>query len=432
MVVRLTFKQASGCGASRTAQVDTLRVRVSYGIDTTTQTTSYTNDGRQDLKGPNNETIRNQGFWGSMQSQGAPNIQGDAYMTKYDTRTGVLNASYDPDQFYQYGIDMPAGSSNGRVWVYDPGFCDVSSSLGTGESWTIGGSNGAATPAPISSWFDLYDTNATPYDTADDTAVASFGNTYRRSNYQDLTARTAGGSGSVTGNPPDCRGLSWHDGWVLLASGLSGGGGGKTYRIHTYSTDASSPNDQNSSTALNSFSFFANASGGTPRIYGIGSMEAYVRLPGGQATEFYLSQIDSVHAGKTMVIDLWDPGDTGNLSASLEILMPTASSYVPATFSYTAAQGSGAASSCNARAGTNVTSVTTNTGGTSLFNGCWVTITIPLPTNYSAPHPSSDSVTSEGGWWKIRYTMGGASSSFSTDLTTWKVAIRGNPVHLVP
>src|SRR5207344_277598 len=101
----------------------------------------------------------------------------------------------------------------------------------------------------------------------------------------------------------------------------------------------------------NSFSFFAKASGGTPRIYGIGSMEAYVRLPGGQATEFYLAQIDSVHAGKTMVIDLWDPGDTGNLSASLEILTPTASNYVPATFSYTAAQGSGAASACNSRSG---------------------------------------------------------------------------------
>jgi hypothetical protein len=27
--------------------------------------------------------------------------------------------------------------------------------------------------------------------------------------------------------------------------------------------------------------------------------------------------------------------------------------------------------------------------------------------------------------------MGGSTSSFSTDLTTWQVNIRGNPVHLV-
>ena len=77
-------------------------------------------------------------------------------------------------------------------------------------------------------------------------------------------------------------------------------------------------------------------------------------------------------------------------------------------------------------------SIQTNSGGSSKFNGCWVTITIALPSTYSAPHPASDGVTAESGWWKIRYTMGGASSSFSTDLTTWKVSIRGAPVHLVP
>ena len=40
-------------------------------------------------------------------------------------------------------------------------------------------------------------------------------------------------------------------------------------------------------------------------------------------------------------------------------------------------------------------------------------------------------MSGEDGWWKIRYTMGGSTSSFSTDLTTWQVNIRGNPVHLV-
>jgi hypothetical protein len=60
-----------------------------------------------------------------------------------------------------------------------------------------------------------------------------------------------------------------------------------------------------------------------------------------------------------------------------------------------------------------------------------VNIEIPLPITYDAPHPSSDTVATEGGWWKIRYNMSGATTSFSTDLTTWEVAVRGNPVHLV-
>ena len=162
-------------------------------------------------------------------------------------------------------------------------------------------------------------------------------------------------------------------------------------------------------------------------------MEAYIRLPGGQASEFYLAQIDAVHAGRQVQIDLWDPGDTGALSASLEILQPTATTYSPMTFSWTSAKGTtnAGASACTGLSGTNVTSVVTNTGGSSRFNGCWLTITVVLPTTYTAPHPSGDSVTAEEGWWKIRYTMGGATTAFSTDLTGWKVTIRGNPVHLV-
>ena len=78
-----------------------------------------------------------------------------------------------------------------------------------------------------------------------------------------------------------------------------------------------------------------------------------------------------------------------------------------------------------------MTSVTTNTGGTSLFNGCWLTIEIPLSTNYSAPLPANDTVATEGGWWKIRYNMSGSTSSNSTDMTTWQVSLRGSPVHLV-
>jgi hypothetical protein len=162
-------------------------------------------------------------------------------------------------------------------------------------------------------------------------------------------------------------------------------------------------------------------------------MEAYVRLPGGQASQFYLARIDSVYAGRTVEIELWDPGDTGRLSAQLEILQPTSTGYQPISFNWSSAVGTSAnsASNCGGRSANGVSSVTTNTGGNSQFNGCWLTIEVTLPNSYTAPHPSSDSVTSEGGWWKIRYTMGGDDDDYSTDLTVWKVSIRGSPVHLV-
>lgn len=426
--VRLTFARTGACQTNNArAQVDYLQVRVTHRTDTTTQVTTYSNDGQVDIQDPYGNNLRRQNFWGSMQSQGAPNIQGDAFMTYYNKRTSTTNAAYDPDAYYQYGVELPAGATNGKLWVFDPGFCDTSTSAGVGENWTIGGSNGYGSPRPVSSFFQVYDTNNTPYDYGDDALVGSFGNDYRQASYQDLTARQGS---SVTGSPPDCRGNAWHDRWVQLASGLTGGSGGTTYRIHTFSTDPSSPTDQLSTTALNNFSFFAEASGGTPKVYGIGAMEAYFRLPANQTSDFYMAQIEAVHAGKTMVIELWDPGDTGSLAATLQVLKPTPSGYVPADFSFTASRGSVDATSCDGLSGTNVTSVVTNTGGSSRFNGCWLTITIPLPTNYTAPLPSTDTIATEGGWWQMRYIMGSGSGN-ATDLTTWKVSIRGNPVHLV-
>jgi hypothetical protein len=35
----------------------------------------------------------------------------------------------------------------------------------------------------------------------------------------------------------------------------------------------------------------------------------------------------------------------------------------------------------------------------------------------------------QSGWWKIRYNMTGNGTS--NDVTTWKVQIKGNPVHLI-
>ena len=413
LTVRLTFNKQS-CGSGRYARVDTLQV----------QATSQA--GPRPVYAPDGTLLAPQNFWGAMQSQGAPNIQGDAFMTKYQSRSpSSLNgvdsdqdpdAYFDPLTYYNYGVDIPANATNGEVWLFDPGFCEVSTSQGTGESWTVGGSNGYSSAQPVSAFYELYDKIDPPYSPSD-VPVASSGNTFKDLSLDDSTLGGSNGSGS-------CQGLAWHDGWWRLASGLTGGPDGTTYRLHTH-TDGS---DQNNTTALNAFAIWATATGGTPSVYGNGAMEAYVRLPGGQASQFYLAQIASVHAGKTMQIDLWDPGDTGALSASLQILQPTSGGYVPASFTYTTSRGTtdSGASSCPASG--SGTSVTTNTGGNSLFNGCWLRITIVLDDNYAAPTPPGET---QGGWWKIKYTMGGSTSSYSTDLTTWKVQILGNPVHLI-
>ena len=429
--IRLTAVKGT-CATMPTVNVDMLDVRVTWDMATTTTTTTLQNTAVSPPAGQSAIT-RPQGIWGAMQSQGAPNVQGDAFMTKYDTRTSVANgnhgttpdATYDYADYYNYAVEIPAGGG-GTLWIYDPGFCDTDGS-GTGEYWTVGAPNGYGSShnqaQPISAFYDLYDTHNTLADESDDGApIWSSGTAYRRMQYDDNVIYNASGD---TPSFADCSTFAWHLGWVQVATGLAAG----TYRLHTYSTDTSSLNDQNNSTGLNTFALYASASGGTPKIYGIGAMEAYVHLPSNTTSEFYLAQIDAVHAGKTMEINLWDPGDTGNLSAVLQILQPTGSGFTPVAFNWKAVTGSASGlSSCTSMAGgTGVFSVTTNTGGTSLFNGCWLTIDVALPTTYTAP---VDPATGQNGWWKIRYTMG-SGSGFATDLTTWKVDIKGNPVHLV-
>lgn len=415
-----------GCSTTR-INVDRLEVRVAYRLDTSTTTTTLVQNAPVPPPAGQAAITRPQRFWGAMQSKGAPSIQGDIYMTYYDARTSSTNQFYDPDAYYHYAVEIPSGGG-GSVWVFDAGFCDASSSVGTGEYYTLGGVNGSSTINPVSSYFELRNLGADLLNPADDTFVASAGTDYQGMDYQDKPARTAAGLSTDTGTA-DCAAVSWHYGWRLLASGLGAG----TYAIHTDSNSSGDPDNQNQQTALNAFAFYAASTSGSPRIYGLGAMEAYVRLPGGQASEFYFAQIDQVHAGKTMEVNLWDPGDTGALSADLEILYPTGNSmqpYLPATFTYRGervSNSSGASSTCNGQAGT-ATHVVTNTGGTSLFNGCWLRIEIELDPNYSAP---IDPVSGEPGWWKIRYRMGGSTTSFSTDLTTWQVNMRGNPVHLV-
>jgi hypothetical protein len=419
--VRLVWHDGgTSCPVSRGVRVGEIEARADYDYTSTSSSVEAV-----DVADPDGVTLAPQGFWGALQSQGAPNIQGDAYMTYYDTRTGTDNADYTPESYYQYGIEFPAASSGGEVWLYDPGFCHVDTDKGTGEYYTFGSPNGSSDFNAVSTFYDLWDTRNTPYDTTDDVLVYGSNSDYRRLRVHDPQLDLS----NALDNTADCDGLAWHNDWVRIADGLAGD---RTYRLHTYSTDPNSGNDQRSVTGLNAFAIWADASGGTPRVYGLGAMEAYVRLPGGRSTEFYLAQIDAEHAGKTMVIKLWDPGDTGQLAANLQILEPTATSYVATDFSYSAERSSSNASNCTSRSGTNVSSVTTNTGGTSLYNGCWLTIEIPLRNTYSAPSPASDAVTDEGGWWKIRYNMSGSTSNYSTDLTTWQVELRGNPVHLVP
>ena len=111
--------------------------------------------------------------------------------------------------------------------------------------------------------------------------------------------------------------------------------------------------------------------------------------------------------------------------------MPTTGGYQKATFYYKSIQGTTIPSTfvCDQNSSNATQTITTSNGNGGLYNGYWLRLCIKIDNLYKAPKPTGEA---EGGWWKIQYSMGGNSNDNpSTDLTTWSVNIRGNPVHLV-
>jgi hypothetical protein len=365
-------------------------------------------------------------FWAAAMSQGANRGYGDAYETYYNPNP-TANSQYDASG-YQYAIEVPVGAGATNIDLYDPTFCAVSANKGTGDHWI---------PWNVSSWpsvsiyYTLWsDPAETPLDYTDDVQVASTGTLFEHMRQVDKSngpsptpaLRETGASWTTPYSGfaalPDCTANAYHNKWWTFTTVVSPG----TYRLQVTTTNPLNLNDQKTTSAENMWALRAVPANATykPHVYGLGKMVIYANVTSG-TTLFYLGRIEKVHAGKTMVIQLFDPGDASG-NSSIEILQPTSTGYTPATFSYTAD-----ATASGSKSGTNKTSLKTTISGAGQYDNSWVTLTIPLPKTYTAPLPPGEPAGTAAGWWKIRYTF----DSTTSDTTTWQVSIRGNPVHLV-
>ncbi|MDQ2952601.1 MAG: pilus assembly protein TadG-related protein [Chloroflexota bacterium] len=363
---------------------------------------------------PTGTVLPSQGFWGAVITYGGNRGNGDLYSTR--NNGAALNTYYDANG-YQYIIDFPSGTTGGLVRVFDAPFCATGKDnsgggqqLGTGDHW-IGGNR------PVTTEYTLWNTNGTPYDTTDDTIVATDGGLFSDQEGVDYSSAYGGNrgyGGSVnSGNytsQPNCALNPFHNAWwtMNLSSPITGAG---QYRLQV----KTSSTNNNNTNAENMFGIEATtvSAGTVPHVYGQSRMCDYVNVVAGTQL-FYLAQIASVHAGKTLQITVHDPGDVGG-NAFLKFEQPTAAGYTDATFSWSASGGT---------SGNNVTSLQVASGGSSLFDNQIITILIPLAATYTAPTPPGEPGP---GWWKVQYTVTGAGN----DTATWAVTIRGNPVHLI-
>lgn len=423
--VRLTWDKPN-CGSSRTVSVDTLEVAVA-----------------SERQLPVNDPVvvpltalAPQNFWGAVFTKGGSRQNGDYYApaTIGGSASGIYTST-DPSPTYNangydYTVDL-TGSSNGQVQLFDPIYCatgpnSTSGWYGAGDHWTTQGSSGSNNfYAPVAVTYRLFlDVNNTPYDPTDDTLITTLPYDPAGKTLGDFS----GAVGSATsvqnynnGDKQDCSANSAHNQWVTLRSGLAGG----MYRVNV---ETSSQAANATVGAENLFAIWVQGSGGKARVYGGGRMAGYTQV-GAAPQSFYLAQIEQVHAGKTLQIKLFDPGDVAG-DAKLYIQSPDGNAYNYATFDYQA-DGACNASRSDTCSGTNRQFIQTAVAGSgSSFDNSMITITIPLPDAYGSGGLTPLGVpgataADKAGWWKIYYNVTNAN-----DTTTWMVNILGNPVHL--
>lgn len=396
--------------------------------------------------GATSGTLASQGFFGAIEGEGTNRSTGDGFATYYNGKpTG--NVDYRAAG-YDYTVEVP--SDGATIWIFDPTFCATASKTtggghaGAGDHW-LSPNN----PTPVSTYYQLWNFNGFPLDASQWTQVpgADSGTLFTAENQIDKSATY--GSTTLTNyadqgspsSPADCQagkitnaavGGYWHNKWWPLASNVPAG----TYFVRVMTTDPASQPANLGQSFENMFSMEVTGGGGG-QIYGGGKMATYANIDSGAQT-FYLAQISQIlGAGKTMEIDLFDPGDVGQ-NAWLQILSPDkslANNY--ASFTWTADAN---ASSGHTSSGGTVTCIQTyggssgvpapagcpnTTSGGTFFQNSWVKILVPIPGSYGQAglQPSGDPAP---GWWKIKYTV-----QSGNDTTTWLVSVLGNPVHLV-
>jgi hypothetical protein len=355
--------------------------------------------------------LTTQGFWGAIFTSGGTRENGDRYAPAYLRKaSGDPNPDHDANG-YDYIVEVGGG---GEIRLFDPIFCATGFKThggfyGTGDHWTD--HPPAFVVAPVAVTYRVYDTRGTLANILDDGAAIVPDLTFDPGSktFGDVSGNFGTPQNATDPNLQDCATDPAHNAWVTVASGLLPG----YYRLNV-NTSLADTNLQVG--AENMFAIWTSSSTGAARVYGNGRMSAYTQLDTGSQT-FYFAQVDKAHAGKSLEIELFDPGESKG-DAFLRFLNPDGDTYDYATFDWESDDG---------RSGTGVTSLQTAIGGITQFNNHLVTIKIDLGKNYGKHglNPPGD-VTDEQGWWQIEYNISAAN-----DTTTWGVSIRGNPVHLI-
>ncbi len=406
-----------------THEVPTFFMKV-FGIDTVTITRSATAEYVLPLAlGSPDNTFGNDpatgqwpNFWGNIHGYYTGRRMGDRYASQCLSGQRQIGCTKNPERRlsvdaglptatggYLYGIEVDPGASDLKVEIFDGPF-----TRGGNDFVLVGDQPQGSSQGPTTV-FMLYGPDETPLDTNDGNELLCVVTYPPRDAYADFN-----GDGSVdAGDDQDGDGdLDWDDVELGLAGGVASlwdemcplanlDRGPGIYPLRIMVADPGAADDR----GLNRWSLRTSATGPSPKIFGLGDMAIYANVDGAVGnTIFYLANVEPVHAGKDLVIDLWDPGDASG-NHSVRLIDPNGN--VPAC-EYTSSDASygGTLGVCD---------IPTSGGR---FNDEWIKIRVKLPATYSC---GADC------WWKVEYNYPGRTN----DTTTWSARIEGDPVRLV-
>lgn len=297
-------------------------------------------------------------------------VNGDRYQAGFagGPCTGTANSEYDPGG-YAYTIDVPAGRPSAlRVLLWDPAYTTANAPGGEGPIDSVLNHGG---PEDFS--FRLLAADATPDDFTDNPVLCAA--TYSATTPFDLSFL-----GSERWNQLPC---------TLPVSAPAG-------RYVVQVANQGAVTDPLASGTNNFAIVAAYESDGLdpaavlcgrvddpacPVVAGAGRASIYAEASGTVA-DLVLGEVEAVHEGRRLEIELFDPGEGAQ---SIRILMPTAEgTWAPATFHW---------ESPEVGSGTGTSLVVAN----GQFNGRTVTLAVDL-TGYQ---PGGGSAP-----WKLRYQYG--------------------------
>ena len=359
---------------------------------------------------------RSPGFWAQIHGPGGDQESGDAFSTRCQTEFNSScgtpdNDLYvdpaDPDQGYWYVVRIPEnGGGQTAIRVFDASLTPGDLDVGTGDS-AITGSN------------------------------VNFATTYRvyqQGNPLDFTSRTAVSSGAANATPNSCNwDLEQEAGfrmqWVDLCTLNTQPGQIYLVNVRTATVGGSPNSAGRNGYALEACLTSSCTTGVQPAVHAFDKMVLYNNIDAGDST-FYIAEVAPQYAGKTLVLDLFDLGESTG-TAWLYPRKPSTTATGPV--------GNVPVGDCTVEStredyprssdlnNGGVCSIRTASGG-ALYNGHWVRLRISIPADYTCTPGVNPETTIGSCWWGMRYSFSGSGSP--TDTTTWQARIEGNPVHL--